>query len=147
MLPNFLIVGAAKAGTTSLFEYLGEHPQIFTPAKKEPKFFSYGCYPSPLKGPGDDLVESQIVKNFDEYKKLFDNSDAYPLRGEASPDSLYYWNGAIPKIKKILGDVKIIIMIRNPANRAFSNYMHLIRDGRETLNFEAALDAEEYRIN
>ncbi|HEU24894.1 MAG: sulfotransferase [Mesoaciditoga sp.] len=146
-LPNFLIVGAAKAGTTSLSYYLKQHPEIYISPVKEPKFFTAQFLNFPLKGIGDDLVEKHIIKTFDRYKKLF--KWATPQRkaiGEASVDNLYYHKGAILQIKKYLGNPKIIIILRNPVSRAFSAYTHLVRDGREYLSFEEGLLMEEKRM-
>ncbi len=146
-LPNFLIVGAAKAGTTSLSYYLKQHPEIYISPVKEPKFFTAQFLNFPLRGIGDNLVEKHIIKTFDGYKKLF--RWATPQRkaiGEASVDNLYYHKDAIPQIKKYLGNPKIIIILRNPVYRAFSAYTHLVRDGREYLSFEEGLEAEKQRM-
>jgi hypothetical protein len=146
-LPNFLIVGAAKSGTTSLSYYLKQHKEIYISPIKEPKFFTAQFLKFPLKGVGDDDVERHIVKKFDDYKKLF--KWVTPERkaiGEASVDNLYYYEGAIKQIKKYLGDPKIIIILRNPVSRALSAYTHLVRDGRESLSFEEGLEMETQRM-
>lgn len=146
-LPNFLIVGAAKSGTTSLSYYLKQHEQIYISPVKEPKFFTSAFLNFPLKGIGDNVVEKHIIKNFEDYKSLF--KWATPQRkaiGEASVDNLYYHENAIKQIKKYLGDPKIIIVLRNPISRAFSAYTHLVRDGRETLSFEKGLELEQERM-
>ncbi len=146
-LPNFLIVGAAKAGTTSLSYYLKQHPEIYISPVKEPKFFTAQFLNFPLKGIGDDLVEKHIIKTFDRYKKLFKWATSQRKAiGEASVDNLYYHKGAILQIKKYLGNPKIIIILRNPVSRAFSAYTHLVRDGREYLSFEEGLLMEEKRM-
>jgi|YelNatPaOPRAMG01_1025707.scaffolds.fasta_scaffold05748_7 hypothetical protein len=147
-LPNFLIVGAAKSGTTSLSYYLKQHRQIYISPIKEPKFFTAQFLKFPLKGIGDDVVERHIIKTFEDYKKLF--KWVTPERkaiGEASVDNLYYHENAIKQIKKYLGDPKIIIILRNPISRAFSAYTHLVRDDREKLSFEEGLQAERERMN
>jgi len=144
-LPNFLIVGAAKAGTTSLYFYLKEHPEIYMSPVKEPKFITSNFLKFPFKGVGDDLVEKNIIKNFESYQKLFLEVKNEKAIGEASADNLYYYKKSINYIKKILGEVKIIAILRNPIDRAFSAYSHLIRDSREFLTFEDALNQEENR--
>ena len=144
-LPNFLIVGAAKAGTTSLYYYLKEHPEIYMSPIKEPKFITSNFLKFPFKGIGDDLVEKNIIKNFESYQKLFLGVKNEKAIGEASADNLYYYKKSINYIKKILGEVKIIIILRNPIDRAFSAYSHLMRDNREFLTFEDALNQEENR--
>ncbi len=146
-LPNFLIVGAAKSGTTSLSYYLKQHRQIYISPVKEPKFFTAQFLNFPIKGIGDDVVEKHIVKNFEDYKALF--KWVTPERkaiGEASVDNLYYHENAIKQIKKYLGDPKIIMILRNPVSRAFSAYTHLVRDDREKLSFEDGLQAELKRM-
>jgi hypothetical protein len=144
-LPNFLIAGAAKAGTTSLYYYLNEHPEIYMSPIKEPKFITSNFIKSPFKGIGDEKVEKNIIKNWDSYLELFSGVKEEKAIGEASVDNLYYYEQSIFYIKKFLGDVKIIIILRNPIERAFSSYLHLVRDNREFLTFEEALEQEEIR--
>jgi hypothetical protein len=145
-LPNFLIVGAAKCGTSSLHKYLEQHPEIFMSKVKEPRFLSSQVTQFPLKGPGDHKVEAWYVKKLEDYVRLFEGSDNYTAVGEASADTLYFHEGTIPVIKEFLGDPRIIIMLRNPVRRAFSSYQHLVRDMREHLSFEDGLREEPNRI-
>ncbi|MFH0818640.1 MAG: sulfotransferase [Patescibacteria group bacterium] len=143
-LPNFLIVGAAKCGTTSLADYLHQHPQIFMPDTKESKFFS--DMNENYQGPGDDVaLNNVIVRNLGEYEKLFSSVKNEIAIGEASPDYLFYHDQSVAKIKKILGDIKIIIILRNPVERAYSQYLHFIRDFRENLPFNMGLEQETIR--
>ncbi|MBM4055119.1 MAG: sulfotransferase domain-containing protein [Planctomycetes bacterium] len=146
-LPNFLIVGAAKSGTTSLYYYLKQHPEIYLPKIKECKFFSHmtGDY----KGPGDEEdLNKQIIKTLDDYKLLFANTTDEKAIGDISPDYLYYFHESIKNIKSILGNnVKILIILRNPIERAYSKYLHNVREGFETLSFEEALKEENVRKN
>lgn len=147
MLPNFLIVGAAKCGTTSLYKYLEKHPNIFLSNPKEPKYLTSNLLDNHFTGKGDDVVESNIIKSLDEYKKLFSKAEDEIAIGEASADTLYYYKNTIPRIKETCGDdTKIIIILRNPIDRAFSAYTHLRRDFRETLSFTDALLIEDKRI-
>ena len=145
-LPNLLIAGAAKCGTSSLHKYLDQHPQIFMSEAKEPRFISSQVSSFPLNGPGDDKVEAWYVKDYESYTKLFEGSEGYPIVGESSADTLYFYERTIPVIKQYLGDPKIIIMLRNPVKRAFSAYQHLVRDLREELSFEDGLREEPNRI-
>ena len=145
-LPNFLIVGAAKCGTSSLHKYLEQHPEIFMSKVKEPRFITSQVHPFPLNGPGDQKVEAWYVKNYDDYIALFEGAENFKLVGESSADTLYFHKGSIPVIKQYLGDPKIIIMLRNPVKRAFSAYQHLVRDLREELSFEDGLMEEPNRI-
>lgn len=144
--PNFLIVGVARCGTTSLFYYLKQHPEISFPEIKEPKFFSSVYQTYPHNGPGDFSVDNKIIKSKKAYYQLFQKFKNYKCIGEASSDYFYYHEHTIPLIKKELGDIKIIICIRNPIDRSFSAYNNLIRDSRERLSFYDGLISEESRI-
>ena len=138
-LPNLLIVGAAKSGTTSLHNYLKQHPEIFMSNHKEPHFLI-----------NKEIGENRIpkgVKKLNEYISLFDGSDTFKYRGESSAMYLQFPNIAIKNIKKYLEkDLKIIIMLRNPIDRAFSGYQHVKRfNVDEELTFAQALDVCEDR--
>lgn len=146
ILPNFLIAGSAKCGTSSLHSYLAQHPDIFMSRKKEPRFISSQAMTFPLNGPLDFRVEKWYVKKFSDYCELFKDAGNYKIVGESSADTLYFYQQTIPVIKKYLGNPKIVIVLRNPVKRSFSAYQHLVRDARESLSFEDALLKEEDRI-
>ncbi len=125
ILPNFFIVGAGKAGTTSLYHYLKQHPDVFLPAVKEPHYYSFrGVRPH---GPWKDV---EYIKDKSIYEALFDTWDGHKAIGEVSASYLYYPEAATG-IKKDIPGAKIIIILRSPIERAFSNYRHLIRIGLE----------------
>ena len=145
-LPNFIIVGAAKCGTSSLHNYLNQHPDVFMPTftdsgkkVKEPKFF----------------ITSEIQRrvkygiwDWNSYKNLFDGVTSEKAIGEASVFYLFYYKTAIKNIKKYLGDdIKIIIMLRNPTERAISAFTHVARGKQESLSFEEALKNENNRLS
>ena len=143
--PDFIVVGAAKSGTTFLYNLLLEQPDIFIPDIKECRYFSQ--LPKDYVGLGAEFFVNQGVTNQDEYFRLFEGKNNY-ICGDVSNDYLYYHSRSIENIKKQLGNsVKIIIILRNPTERAFSNYMHHIRDGWENITFEKALALEEKRIS
>ena len=142
--PNFLIVGVARCGTTSLYHYLKQHPDVGFPKIKEPKFFSVGAQRSPQFGPGDNTVWRNVITEEKEYFDLFSRIETSAI-GEASSNYFYYHRHVIPLVKEKLGDVKIIICLRNPYDRAFSAYQNLVRDGREDLEFHDALVREKSR--
>jgi len=146
MLPNFLIIGASKCGTTALYYYLKQHPEISFPDLKEPKYFSSVNAKFPHNGLGDVTVDKYAVKKIEDYKNLF-KSIKNKRVGEASPDTIYYHEKTVKLIKEELGDIPIIIMLRNPVKRAFSAYMYLKRDSREKLTFREGLDAEKQRLS
>lgn len=141
-LPDFLIVGAAKCGTTSLGDYLNEHKDVFISNPKEPKYLTYSFLKNGYKGKGDDFTKKKATKTIEDYKTLFKKAKPNQLKGESSVDLLYYYEKTIPIIKETLGDPKIIIMLRNPIKRAFSAYSHMVRDGRENLSFIDGLNHE-----
>lgn len=144
-LPDFLIVGAPKCGTTSMYHYLDEFDDIFMSIPKEPKFITSQFLDLSFKGKGD-CRKGKFIKDYDSYTKLFEIV-TNQIAGEASADTLYYYKESIPKIKEIIGDPKILIFLRNPINRAFSAYMHLRRDLRETVpTFKEAISLENKRI-
>ena len=144
LLPNFLIAGAAKSGTTSLYYYLKGHPDIYLSPVKEPCFFTAPIISFSQQGIGDN--KKFYIKTFEDYCRLFQGATGKKAVGEASADTLYYYEETIPAIKRIMVDPAIIILLRNPVGRAFSAYLHLVRDNREQLSFEEGLAAEEERI-
>jgi hypothetical protein len=132
--PNFFIVGAAKSGTTSMWRYLKQHPEVFMPdgkIKKEPAYFSE------LAG-----YESQ-----DRYYSLFENAqEQHVAVGEAS--TAYLSDPSSPeRIAAEIPDARIIIMLRNPVDRAYSLYNWMTQEGYEyASSFEHALELEEKRV-
>jgi len=144
-LPNFLIVGAGKSGTTSLYYYLKQHPAIYMSPLKEPHYLICDSLVKPHLSSGAHKYNTPIVKDFEEYKDIFSGAKDESQIGEASTGYLYYYKDAIPQIKRVLGNIKIIIILRNPIDRAYSHYLHHIRDGSEQLSFEEALQVENER--
>lgn len=146
MKPNFLIIGAAKAGTTSLYDYLGQHPDIFMCPLKEPKFFALEGHNLDFSGPGDQRANRHTITDWHSYEQLFAHTPTKRAIGEKSP--IYLYDPEAPKrIKSYLPDIKIIAILRNPIERAYSNYLHMVRDSREDSHtFLDALFAEDDRI-
>ncbi|QZD92871.1 sulfotransferase [Qipengyuania xiapuensis] len=144
-LPGFVCVGAAKCGTTSLYHYLKGHPDIFLTEQKELHFFSSEDLLERPNGPGMRYVLEDIIRSEEEYRALFSAVPDNAISGDISPS---YLNSpsAPSRIKDLLGDVRIIIMLRDPVDRMYSQYMHLRRAAREDLDFEAALAAEDSRF-
>jgi hypothetical protein len=144
-LPDFLIVGAARSGTTSLFHYLRQHPHVFMSAQhKEPRFFLYA------ENPPQNIKESfykrnkKILWRFEDYVKLFETAKDFQVIGEASVSYLYYFSNTIQHIKSVYGErykeLKIIVILRNPVERAFSHYHFLVRKGRQKLSLKEAIN-------
>lgn len=132
--PDFFIVGAAKAGTTSLFQYLTQHPSIFIPTIKEPHYFSE-YYDS----------GAPVFHSIDDYLRLFDDCPDGALAGDASTSYLYSVDAA-RGIRKLQPEARIVAVLRNPVDRAYSLYWFNRRDLVEDLGFEEALEAEPERI-
>ena len=143
-LPNFLIIGAAKAGTTSLYSYLDQHPQIFMSAEKEPRFFALEGEELHFQGPTQNINQFSVT-DMETYQQLFAGVTDEIAIGEAS--TLYLHSPkALERIRHYIPEAKIVVGLRDPAERAFSSYVHLVRDGFESLSFAESLDAEPERI-
>jgi hypothetical protein len=144
-LPNLFIIGAPKCGTTSLHRYLDQHPRISMSAVKEPKFFlTDGARPH-HHGPGDDRADRAYVVRRDTYEALFE----YPsgpggYAGESTP--YYLWDrDAAPRIRALVPEARLVVVLREPTLRAYSNWADLREQGREKLDFASAMAAEEER--
>ncbi|MBN1515813.1 sulfotransferase domain-containing protein [Candidatus Sumerlaeota bacterium] len=133
--PDFIIVGAPKCGTTALCQYLRDHPQIFIPKIKEPHFFS------------DDMPGHRTVNTEEEYLKFFRTAtDRHIAAGEGSVLSIYS-SVALQNIKAFKPDIKIIFMLRNPADLVYSFYAQLLYTLEEdALAFEQAWALQEERM-
>jgi len=128
-LPSFLIIGAQKAGTTSLHAALEHHPDIFMSTPKELYFFD---------------VDENYNRGTEWYAKFFRDWRDEKVAGESTPD--YLWYKPVPeRIAEILPNAKLIILLRNPVSRAYSSYWYAYCNGDETLSFEDALAAESFR--
>ncbi len=134
--PDFFIVGAPKSGTTSLYSHLLQHPDILMPGTKEPHFFYNERNPTePVLG----------EKDLSQYLRLFRKFPENALAGEASTSYLYSPTAAY-EIRSLRREAKIMMILRNPVERAYSQYWNETRDGRESLTFEQALEAEPERV-
>ncbi|HET8573281.1 MAG TPA: sulfotransferase [Edaphocola sp.] len=145
--PNFLIVGVPKGGTSSLYEYLKDHPAIYLPEQKELHFFTYNELKKNTRGPGDKLALATVIKTWGDYLKYYSNMAGEKMAGDVSPSYFYFSKAIVGDIKDQLGiNTKIIIMLRDPIERAYSNYLHQKRLMHEKLDFQEALEREEERI-
>jgi hypothetical protein len=141
--PTFLILGAAKSGTTALYAWLRQHPDVYMSPVKQPHYFA-GLTPT-FSGPGDQALNREIVTSEAEYLRLFAPGATRRARGEASPFYLYYAERTMERLRRTLPEARLVVLLREPVSRAYSGYLHLVRDGRETLSFQQALDREEER--
>ena len=130
-LPNFMCLGAAKSGTTTLYDILRQHPDIYIPAFKEPHFF--------------DIPEN-YKNGIEWYKRNYFRNANKKIIADFTPS--YFFEKEAPKrIFKNLGrDMKFLVVFRNPVDRAYSHYLHSKRDDYEIENFEVALELEVSRL-
>ena len=146
-LPNFIILGAAKAGTTALFHYLKQHPEIGMSRIKETNYLALKNDPLDFRGPGDaDYIKRFTITTESGYHDQFADCSGKRAIGEASP--LYLYNPQAPaEIKALVPDARLVVILRNPIDRAYSAFLHLVRDRRETTHdFLEALHLEPSRI-
>lgn len=158
--PDFFLAAAPRSGTTSLFNYLLQHPQIAMSHKKEPAYFHF-AYPRPdfeelarQHGPGHlaqsiahyDRTRSGAVTEQNEYESLWPEPDSARTRGEATPTYMYDTN-ALDLIRESNPSAKLILLLRNPVDRAYSQYLQYLRHGFESIyDFEEALEQEPVEI-
>ena len=126
--PNFLVIGAAKGGTTSLHHYLRQHPEIYLTPVKETNFFWAEARQEGRRTP----------QTLADYERLFDDARGAKAVGEVSPR---YLNsaGAAERIRETLPEVRIVVSLRHPAERAWSDYLGRVRILRESGSFEEAM--------
>ncbi len=145
-LPDFLIVGAARSGTSALYSILKKNPRVFMPQEKEPMFFL--CWEQPvyfkLTGKNKKAKADFTIRDLKEYEKTFKKARKDQVLGEGSTWYLYAHETVIPNIKKLYGKksdlIKIIILLRDPAQRAWSHYWKKINQGNEFLPFSEAVN-------
>jgi len=136
--PDFLIIGAPKCGTTFLHSLLNQHPQVFMPMLKEPHYFSWI---------GDARPRWAATKDLDAYKELFEHSlQGRVLTGEASTWYLYSPRAAA-EIQRQVPNVRLIAILRDPVQRAYSSYQFRRSMGYESLSFIEAISKEPSRIS
>ena len=139
LLPDFLIIGGKKCGTSSLYNYLAEHPRVAPAFRKEVHFFDNAANPGALR-----------------YRAYFPTS-AYKsyvrrrrgsgfLTGEATPYYLFY-PLAPKRVRRIVPGAKLVALLRNPVDRAYSHYYHEVRRGTEDASFEEAIEHETQRLS
>ncbi len=141
-LPDFLTIGAGKSGTTSLNNYLEQHPDIYFSKRKETNFFSYELMSKKDFKEKEELeYYNRSITNLDEYLELFVNIPENKIKGESSNTYLYN-NLAAKRIKHYIPKVKLIAIIRQPAERLYSRYLHLLREkrGNEVISFNEILN-------
>jgi hypothetical protein len=158
-LPNFFLVGAPKAGTTSLYHYLGQHPEVYMSPVKEPHYFAdeirvanfsedFQRMAAPrretlrvfLEGPMTTRVSAGPVEEFEDYRRLFQRVDGQKAVGEASV--CYLWSTTAPaNIARTCPQARILMVLRDPVARAFSAHLHTLSSANSNLSFREQVDA------
>ena len=142
-LPNFLIIGAAKSGTTAIYTFLKQHPDIYMSPRKELRYFSNRPTPQ------GDIPEGYVhkgVTTLSAYESYFDGVMDERIYGESSPMYLYT-PGTAERINETIPNVKLLAILRNPVDRAYSAYTHALREWKEPAeSFQKALELEPERI-
>ena len=146
-LPDFLVTGAPKAGTTALHAALARHPSLYMSQVKEPKFFLSDGPPPTRGGPGDAQTYREHVWRRPDYEALFDSAPEGTLLGESTPFYLYD-RAAQLRIQATIPQARLIAILRDPVERAHSNWTHLWSAGLEPIDdFVRACEDEPRRIS
>jgi hypothetical protein len=133
-LPTFIVIGAMKAGTTSLWGYLREHPDVFMADEKEPEFF---------------VEEKTWSRGREWYESLFAQGAARPARGEASTSYTKhpFFSGVAERMVSVVPDVRLVYVLRHPVERIVSQYRHALRAGWEKVPLERALETNPQYVD
>jgi hypothetical protein len=145
-LPDFFVAGAPKAGTTALHAALAGHPDLYLSAVKEPKFFLTDGPPPTQGGPGDAKTYREHIWRRPDYEGLFASAPAGAMLGESTPFYLYS-EAAQQRIRALIPHARLIAVLRDPVERAHSNWTHLWSAGLDPIaDFVAACAAEDRRV-
>ena len=147
-MPNFLVIGAAKSGTTSLYAYLNQHPEIYMSPVKETNFFAIEGKTLNYKYTDSKVIDNYLAQcktDLKSYQELFQEVMDEKAIGEVSPMYLYDLK-APERIQNYIPDAKLIAILRNPVERAYSSFLHTIRENLEPItDFSQAIQEEEHR--
>ena len=140
---DFFVVGAARSGTTSLYQYLSQHPQVYLPPVKELNYFSqvtsdqYQDYEEPLP---NKTYHTKIIQSAESYDRLFEGASEGLLKGDVSPSYLWHHQTA-KRIAEHNPNAKILVTLRHPVKRAFSHYLMAKSVGYDhSTSFEKAIE-------
>lgn len=144
--PNFLIIGAAKSGTTALYEYLRQHPQVYMSPLKETNFFALDGKQPRFAGPRCEILNRDSIYRYEDYIALFAGVTNEVAVGEATPRYLFTL-GTAEKIRRRFPTMRIVVILRNPVERAISSFAMYKRDGLEpSASLSEAIEDEPRRI-
>lgn len=144
-LPDFLVIGVPRSGTTSLAHYVRQHPDVYVAPKKESHYWIFDAHPPRFRGPGDDIFARHTISDRAAYEALFAGVRHEQAVGESS---VYYFHhlDALERAREAVPDLRVVAVLRDPIERAYSAYMLMVRDGRETRTFAEALALEDERL-
>lgn len=140
--PNFFVIGAERCGTTSVYNYLKAHPDVFMPEVKEPRYFSENSFTHPYY----ESRRQSRVKDEQQYLALFESANGESAVGEASPTYLYHPETP-SRIQAVAPQARFVAMFRHPVDRAYSHYMLRVGMGTEPLTFEQAVEEERPHLD
>jgi hypothetical protein len=145
-IPTFLIAGAARSGTTGLVEGLRSNPRVFVTEPKEPHYFALHGQAPDFQGPGDAQTINRVaVTDRQAYLDLYPNATDHVALGDASVSTMYYHERALPEIRALNPDMRVVLLLREPVARAYSGHQYLRARGFEPHEDFLTAVAEEPR--
>lgn len=146
-VPGFVVAGAGRAGTTGLVEGLRAHPGVFVTSPKEPHYLALHGTRADFRGPGDEeTINRTVVTREADYRAMFAAADAGATRGEGSVSTLYHHERALPELLRLNPEARVVVLLREPVERAWSSFQYLRGQGRESEeDFRAAFADGERR--
>jgi hypothetical protein len=146
-VPDFVIAGAARAGSTAVVESLRRRADVFVTQPKEPHFLALADIGPTFTGPADDMtINKVLVADEAAYRSLFADAPEDVLRGEGSVSTLYYYEQAAGRLVDLNPEARVVIVLRDPVERAHSSHQYLVNRGHETvLDLVEAIELEEER--
>lgn len=148
-VPTFLVAGAGRSGTTGLVEGLRTHPRVFVTQPKEPHYFALHDQPADFQGPGDAATINRVaVTDRSRYLDLYPTEHDYLALGDGSVSTLYYAGRAVEEIRRINPDMRLVVILRDPVERAYSSYLYMRARGFEPCEdvLEALADEPRRRV-
>lgn len=146
--PDFVVAGAARAGSTAVVESLRNRPDVFITQPKEPHHLALGEVGPVFTGPGDDVtINAMMVTDRRAYQELFAEAPAGALTGEGSVSTLYYHEAAAARLLELNPAARVVVVLREPVSRAHSSHQYLVNRGFEPVSdFLEAVALEDERV-
>ena len=130
--PTFLVAGAGRSGTTGLVEGLRTHPKVFVTQPKEPHYFALHGRTVDFRGPGDDATINRVaVTDRSRYLDLYPREHDYLALGDGSVSTLYYADRAVKEILRVNPELRVVVILRDPVERAYSSFLYMRARGFE----------------